>query len=252
MARTVSPSDPDTEIARRHFARGTAFYNNEKYADAIGAFEKARKVKPLPAFDYNIARCLDRMERVAEAITEYERYLAAISLTDPDTTEVRARIAVLRQRLGEAERAKALPPPREDAPTAVSATTAAPAVTEPPPTRLRRRIYTWIAGGAGAALLVGSIAAGLVAHSRHDDLQSNCTPDGACDAATIPDAQSWIGSGKAAALTSDVLLGVGAAAVAAGAVLYFVEGRRPTGRRAQLFAHTLSTTSAGLVVGGAW
>ena len=46
--------DPDTEIARRHFDRGTAFYGEGRYAQAIIEFEAAKKVKPLPDFDFNI------------------------------------------------------------------------------------------------------------------------------------------------------------------------------------------------------
>lgn len=251
MARTVLSPDPDTEIARRHFTRGTTLYDDGKYAEAIVEFEAAKKLKQSPALDYNIARCQDRQEHLREAIDAYERFLAGAP-NDRDAPDVRARIAVLRQRLAEAERAKAPPPPLEAAPTVVPAATVALPVTETTPTRPRRRLYTWIVGGAGAALLVGALAAGLVAHSRYGDLQSNCAPDGACDAATVPNAQSWIDSGKAAALTSDVLLGVGAAAVVAGTVLYFVEGRRPSERHVRLLAPTLSTTGAGLAVGGAW
>lgn len=250
-AAPPADADPDTEIARRHFTRGTTLYDDGKYAEAIVEFEAAKKLKQSPALDYNIARCQDRREHLREAIDAYERFLAGAP-GDADAPDVRARIAVLRQRLDEAERAKAPPAPREAAPTVVPAATVALPATEPSPTRPRRRLYTWIVGGAGAALLVGSIAAGLVAHGRYGDLQSSCAPDGACDAATVPNAQRWIDDGKTAGRASDVLLSVGAAAVVAGVVLYFVEGRHPAERHAWLLAPTLSTTGAGLAIGGAW
>lgn len=70
-------TDPDTEVAQRLFAEGAAFYDGKDYAHALEKFEAARRVKPLPAFDYNIARCHDRLGQAEPAIAAYERYLAA-------------------------------------------------------------------------------------------------------------------------------------------------------------------------------
>ena len=202
--------DPDTEIARRHFEKGSELYGSGRYAEAVAEFEAARRAKPLPAFDYNIARAHDRMEHTREAIAAYERYLEAAP-SAPDAGDVRARIAELRGRLG--------------------ATPATIALKEPGPLPPRRRVLAWTVGGTGAALLVGSLAAGLVAHARYGALSSECTADGGCSAVTAPDAQILIDGGHSAAIASDVLLGVGLAAVAAGIALYIVERRRPAERR---------------------
>jgi hypothetical protein len=67
---------PDDEIARRHFDAGPQAYDQHDYVVALKELEAARTVRALPALDYDIARCLDRMERPAEAIDAYERYLA--------------------------------------------------------------------------------------------------------------------------------------------------------------------------------
>lgn len=235
------------ESARSHFSRGSALYDAGNYAEAVAEFEAARAAEALPAIDYDIALAYEHLGRLEEAIDFYLRFLAGAP-HDADAPDVRARIAVLRQRLAEAESAKAPTPPREAAPTVVPAATAAPEATEASPTRPRRRLYTRFVGGAGAALLVGALAAGIVAHRSYGDLQSNCAPDGACNAATVPSAQRWIDDGKGAALASDVLLGVGAAAAVVGTVLYFVEGRHPAERHAWLLAPTLSTTGAGLAL----
>ena len=53
--------DPDTEVARRHFQRGSQLYDAGHYDEAIAAFEAAKQAKPLPAFDYNIGRAYDRL-----------------------------------------------------------------------------------------------------------------------------------------------------------------------------------------------
>jgi tetratricopeptide (TPR) repeat protein len=91
--------DPDTEIAKRHFDAGRAKYEASDYLGALEEFEAARKVRQFAAFDYNIARCLDRLERPAEAVAAYERYLAGVPADEPDAAEVRERVRVLKERI---------------------------------------------------------------------------------------------------------------------------------------------------------
>src|SRR5207248_613612 len=90
--------DPDTEIAQQLIAEGAAAYDAHDYPRALARFEAARHMKPLAAFDYNIARCHDRLGHAAEAVAAYERYVAQ-KPDAPDSVEVRERIAVLRARL---------------------------------------------------------------------------------------------------------------------------------------------------------
>ena len=89
--------DPDTEIARRHFIAGAKLYNDARYEEAISHFIAARVVKSSPAFDYNIARCHDRLERVAAAIEWYERFLEHAP-DGPEQVTARERLGVLRAR----------------------------------------------------------------------------------------------------------------------------------------------------------
>jgi tetratricopeptide (TPR) repeat protein len=114
LGSAAAKEDPDTEIARRHYARGLTLYEAGQYREAVAEFEAARSLRPSAAFDYNIARCYDRLEQPAEAIVAYERYLAAPT-TPEDAGEVRQRIAVLRRRV---------PPPT--APPPVTTPTAMP------------------------------------------------------------------------------------------------------------------------------
>jgi tetratricopeptide (TPR) repeat protein len=90
--------DPDIEVARRHFAAGGEFYSQGRYQEAMTEFEAARRAKPSPAYDFNIGRCYDRMERWREAAAAYRAYLAGA----PDATDgpsVRERIADLDRRV---------------------------------------------------------------------------------------------------------------------------------------------------------
>ena len=59
------------------------------------------EVRPLPALDFNIARCYDRLERYPEAIEAYGRFLSgATSPQDrADAPEAIARIRTLKERL---------------------------------------------------------------------------------------------------------------------------------------------------------
>src|SRR4051794_15322425 len=90
LATARANEDPDTEVARRHFNAGRAFYDQAQYDKALDEFQAARRVRPHPALDYNIARCLDRLERYEDAIFSYESYSAT---NPPDALEIRTRIS---------------------------------------------------------------------------------------------------------------------------------------------------------------
>jgi tetratricopeptide (TPR) repeat protein len=108
----ATDADPDTEVARKHFARGSEFYRIGRYEEALREFESSRRAKGLAPLDYNIGRCLDRLERYREAIEAYRRYLDG-AYAAPDATEVRDRVAVLEQRLAEEAAARSRTPPVE-------------------------------------------------------------------------------------------------------------------------------------------
>jgi tetratricopeptide (TPR) repeat protein len=135
--------DPDTEIAQRHLKAGQARYEEHDYAAALAEFEAAQRSYPRPEFIFNIARCLDRLERFAPAVREYERYLA----DRPDDKVTRERVRQLQGRL-EAE---------------------AP----------RRRRFPAAALGVGVtALAFAIVGTGLVASVAPDyrSVQANCPP----------------------------------------------------------------------------
>jgi hypothetical protein len=177
-AHAAVDDDADTEVARRHFQRGVQRYDVSDYEGALKEFRAANRVKPRPAFEFNIARCLDRMERYAEAVAAYQRFVAAAP-DDPSVKEARERIALLQARLRpeEPDERPAATVGTTDGKAAGSTPGASPADvnpavhpavagagTPPPPpprdTRARRTAVIAIAVGGGA-LVVGGVALGL-------------------------------------------------------------------------------------------
>ncbi len=152
--------DPDTEVARRHFNDGRTYYDASEYQKALDEFEAARRVRPHPALDYNIARCLDRLERYQPAIDAYQRYIAS---NPPDVAEMRERVNVLKERLATAPPpppiapvAPVEPPRRELLPPAIVETPA-------PPPRSNRRTVAIVLGVLGGAIIIGAgVAIGLL------------------------------------------------------------------------------------------
>jgi tetratricopeptide (TPR) repeat protein len=152
----------DDMIARGHYARGAAAYDAGHYEEALHEFEDAHAAKPLPAFDYNIARCEDRLGHKTEAVVAYDRYLA-VAGTAENAAEVRERVAILHHELAEIPAGAQLSEP-------------VAAVTVSAKPRLRR----WIVPGTvgGSALALGVIGAGLLgsAASSYRGLASSCSP----------------------------------------------------------------------------
>jgi tetratricopeptide (TPR) repeat protein len=96
--KLASGDDIDTEAARRHFERGRTLYDLGTYPEACAEFAAAKRLLDLPALDFNIGKCEERLEHWDAAVEAYERYLARAS-TDDSATDVRRRLAILRTRL---------------------------------------------------------------------------------------------------------------------------------------------------------
>jgi tetratricopeptide (TPR) repeat protein len=120
--------DPDTEAAQRHFKIGSEHYEASRYREAIGEFEIAYKLKPLPELHYNIGRCYDRLEEYPKAVEHYEAYLKS----RPNIVEVQERVTILKARLQPVV-----------------------AATPPPPEKPKRRWVVWTAIGVTAVVVVG-------------------------------------------------------------------------------------------------
>ncbi len=211
---SAQPSDTDTDAARALFKRGMAQYELGHYREALSSFEQAKAIKPLPAFDYNLARCHEQLAEWQQAIDAYERYLDGTP-PPPDAPDVRAHVGELRRKLPPMAATPEVAPPPPPSPT-------------PPPVGRARRpglgrtIAGGVVGGVGVLLLGGGVAAGLDGDKQADALTAADRANRPFD----PTVADKLQSDRALEIG---LLVVGAAATATGVVL-IVLGRRADGK----------------------
>src|SRR6185503_10468568 len=86
---------------RTHYEAGSSYYQQGRYADALREFEEAYRLSSAarkPALLYNIGQAHERLNRLADAIDAFRRYLEASPGAD-DAEVVRERINTLQARL---------------------------------------------------------------------------------------------------------------------------------------------------------
>jgi tetratricopeptide (TPR) repeat protein len=176
----AQPEDP----ARRRFDRGTALYDEGRFAEAAVEFEACYALNPRPEILYNVYVAHRDAAQHAQAASALRRYL------DTDA-EIENR-AWLRQRLAALEASLAAdraPPPRsEEAPLMRrQERPLRQAAAVPAPGSPRRDdgdgsgipTATWILAGAAGAMAIGSAVLAFVAAGTYEDLDHAC-PGGSC------------------------------------------------------------------------
>jgi tetratricopeptide (TPR) repeat protein len=209
----LAPAD-DLEAAKAHYAAGSAYYEQANYSDALREFSEAFRLSNRTDLLYNIAVCQERIGRVDDAIGSLKRYLVE-KPNAPDRNLIEGRIASLEQ--------QRRPAPIEPPPTPV---VPPPVVAPVTPVQPQRPHHWWVPGTAvssvGAALLVVALGTGLASNAVYDDLTNKC-PSGVCPSSLKSEANR----GSAEAITTDVMIGVGAATLATGVIVLIVQSRRP-------------------------
>src|SRR5690242_3050488 len=74
--------DAATAEAKVHFAKGTKFYKQARYKDAISEFEAAYKARPHGVLFFNIAQSYEKLGDIPSALRNYHEYLRAIPNAD--------------------------------------------------------------------------------------------------------------------------------------------------------------------------
>jgi tetratricopeptide (TPR) repeat protein len=204
----AASAEESVPVAQAHFARGAQLYATQRYAEAIDEFEEARRYAPLPAFDYNIARCQERLGHNRAAIAAYERYLGS---NPSDAMEIRRHVSLLRGPV----------PSLPAEPVAPAPPAPAEAVTPPRQDDSRRplRIGAGVLLGGGLTLLASGLGLTLSVGPAIDDLMPTCAMR-QCGPADTDGLHQRLDAGWA-------LLAIGGAALVADVALFVVAARRP-------------------------
>jgi tetratricopeptide (TPR) repeat protein len=195
------------DSADRHIAKATEAHQAGRFADALAELQTAYSLDPRPSLLYAIGQVDVKLDRCADAITYYDRYLA----THPDassTTETEEAIATCKAKL-----AAAASPPATDSPFLPPSSTSSPAPA-------RRPWYTDKLGDAlvGSGVVVAVVGI-VVYRSARSDLDS---------AETAPDLrhyQDLVDSAHSKRTWSIVLIGGGAALIGGGIFHYMRRDR---------------------------
>jgi tetratricopeptide (TPR) repeat protein len=210
LAQTA-PTANDQEAAKAHFMAGSAYYEQANYNDAVKEFTEAYRLSQRPDLLYNIALAYERLEKWDDAIEALQKYLRDKPGAQ-DHAIIQTRIENLQKRKSEA-RAQPVAAPAEPQPKS-----------EPPAK------HNYAAGGAllgvGLAALAASIGTGASALNLKSELESVCN-----NKVCPPSDKSKADTGQALAISTDVLISVGAAAAIVGVVLLIVEAKRPLAKR---------------------
>ena len=119
--------DAPTERARALFSIGNRHYELGEYTQALEIYKKAYRVKPLPAFQFNIAQCHRKLGQHGEAVAMYQAYLVGVpdaqnkELVESLITESKHQIAAAEQRVAEQARLEAEKKKAEEARLAAEA-----------------------------------------------------------------------------------------------------------------------------------
>jgi tetratricopeptide (TPR) repeat protein len=196
-ARASVEESPEREAARRHSERGLALYGEARYREALGEYAIASQILSLPALDYNLGRCHERLEEWGRAADAYERYLSRAP-DDADAPALRAHVAELRARQQAVDRLRA-------AETSAAVRRAAIGVGA-----------SAVALGAVWAGLFGAVGTGVA--EKRDSCGTRCSPVEVSGLRTLQ-------------TTSLVFAALGGAALAVDIALWTVYARRRAPRR---------------------
>jgi tetratricopeptide (TPR) repeat protein len=237
--------DDRTERARIHVKAAIAYYDEGRYEDAAREMIVAYELKPLADLQYNLAQCYERLGKLEEAASAYEKYLAGRA-DAPDRKVVQARIENLRERKKAGEEGK--PPPAEPQEKVVLKTVIIYKEIPQPGRAARFTAYAlWVVAAAGVAT---GIAYAVLAKQAADEVSRGGNP-----ANPVPwdQERATQESGRTYPIVSGVTFALGAVALAGGIALYFAGNKADREARKQLtLAPSVGPGGGGLAISGAF
>ena len=116
-----TPTLEDTTMAKMRFERGMAHFRLDEFQAAVEQWEEAFRLKPDPAFLYNIAQAYRLAKRPEKALVFYEKYLK-MSPKAANHDEVERHIAGLKRLLKEQAKSDSKPPAQAMGDSSLAAT----------------------------------------------------------------------------------------------------------------------------------
>jgi tetratricopeptide (TPR) repeat protein len=147
-ARAADPSPADLARAKELYENGAILYEEGSYEAAILAFEQSYALSHAPALNYNLAKCYERLGRLADARRALDLYRAVAPAEERERLE--RRIISLDERIAAQAAAPAPTPPLPVTPT--------PAPT--PSVGARPNPVKWALLGGGVA--VGAVGGAMI------------------------------------------------------------------------------------------
>jgi tetratricopeptide (TPR) repeat protein len=208
--------------ARAHFLLGRSFHDKGEFAKAAEQFELAYAASGRPALLYNLFVAYRDANDAKHAADALRRYLA-LEQNVENRPQLEAKLEAMDAALAAQviEEAANPQPAQEEAqpsdePQPVPVSDVEP-MTEPEESSFP--IGPVIVMGVGGAMMLGSIATGLMASGAQSDLEKECPTRMNCSA----DLEDTASKGETMALVTDILL-FGGIAVAAGGAAWLLLG----------------------------
>lgn len=234
-------ADSPEIVASLRADEGRTEFGAGHYEKALEAFTAAEDASPTPEYEFQIARCHDKLDHFSEALASYKRYLASAKPDPVDSIEAQQRVAALDAIMNPPK-----PPAVEEEPPAEPvAKPARKKVTEkaavaPSDSGPRKPILAPVLVAA-AAVALGGAGAGLLlwVKSDYDHADATCSPN--CKTADVDSMRlrANIGYGLVAA---------GGAAAVIDVVLWALRARNGSATPER---HVwVSPTTNGIIAGG--
>jgi tetratricopeptide (TPR) repeat protein len=179
---TAAEANPK-QRARHAFQAGQRAFEQGSYEQALRHFKRALEISPHDAVRFNIAVCLERLDRPREAIEQYRAAARSDSLSPEARARARQQARRVRKGLqgstpaaetnaqdarGDDEPASGVQHAREGAATQ-------PGGEERPPARGIGAL-TWVGVAVATAGVAGTVGFGVRTRRLHDDFQDMPTP----------------------------------------------------------------------------
>ena len=99
--RAARAADPPADEAGRLYEEAMTAYREFRYEEAITAFRRAFELTHEPILLFNVAKSIEQLDRVTEAIAAYQEYLDVAGPGVENRAAVEGRIAFLTERRAE-------------------------------------------------------------------------------------------------------------------------------------------------------